>query len=118
MEFIGMLDDVIVFHVRSALFKLPGLTIILLVAAGMIHGQVIDPAGCVSGLAPFTSIVGSGACRRAPPPPWSELAPNMLAMLADPSLHAFIGLAGNAWDFTAPDGVLGFAAPPDPNAAR
>ena len=32
------------------------------------------------------------------------------AWMADPAIRDFVGLAENAWDFTAPDGVPGFGA--------
>ena len=40
------------------------------------------------------------------------------ALIADPAIRAFVGLAENAWDFTAPGGVPGFEAMPPPNSER
>jgi hypothetical protein len=40
------------------------------------------------------------------------------AWTADPAIRDFVGLAENAWDFTAPDGVPGFGALTDDDVRR
>jgi uncharacterized protein DUF3306 len=40
------------------------------------------------------------------------------AWVADPAIRDFIGLAENAWDFTAPDTVPGFGSSVPPDVAR
>jgi hypothetical protein len=40
------------------------------------------------------------------------------AWVADPAIRDFVGLAENAWDFTAPDGVPGFGPLAPADAAR
>jgi hypothetical protein len=54
---------------------------------------------------------GSGAERSEP-----TAAPDIRAVLADPSIRDFIGLAENSYDFTNPHAVPGFAPlPPSSN---
>lgn len=45
----------------------------------------------------------------APAPRRTVSAAEMRALLADPAVRDFKGLAENAWDFTDPNGVPGFA---------
>lgn len=39
---------------------------------------------------------------------WINSSIDIPAILADPTIKNFVGLAENAWDFNAPDGVPGF----------
>jgi hypothetical protein len=39
-------------------------------------------------------------------------SPDMRALLADPAIRNFVGMAENSWDFNAPDSIPGFGSMP------
>ena len=80
--------------------------------------QTVDASPDIAALPPIDSIEAASDIRaflQTGVPDDLTRAALRRAWVADPAIRDFVGLAENAWDFTAPDGVPGFGplAPAD-----